>query len=274
MRATKKTISWRNVDILGSAGQGKTSRSHAFLVGTVLMLALTAASGWGAEVPPPCPSSPNYTDFSANGNCLTLNGTANLLVSPVLQITSAQAGQAGVRLVHHATGCPKRVHHDFPVPVHKRLESSGRRNRLRHSEFQHLSNTASQEAAAPWRTATPIRASIRAQGLGFPKAWQSNSTLTKTVGIPRLKRVSVTWQFRAASRGPIRHTMASYAGETQVRIRLWASRSWSPTWRTARCTMSPSPTCLRVPRARPQRLPTFKSFWMASACILTVSTST
>lgn len=98
MRVTEKMISSRNVEIRGSAGQGKTSRSYAVLLGMVLVFALAAASGW-AQVPPPCPASPNFTpDFSANGSCLALNGTA--LVGSngnnvALQITSASGNQTG-----------------------------------------------------------------------------------------------------------------------------------------------------------------------------------
>src|SRR3954452_11116847 len=87
--------------------------------------------------------------------------------------------------------------------------------------------SVSQEAAAPWLMATAIRALIRTQRgqLGFPIAWRSSSILTKTVGILRLTGMSVMWPFRAAARDAIRHTMASYAGETQVQTRLWGARS-------------------------------------------------
>jgi uncharacterized repeat protein (TIGR01451 family) len=97
MRATENMISCRNVDIRGNAAQAKTSRSHAALFGTVLMFALTAASGWAQGQA--CPASPNFTpDFSANATCLALNGTA--LVGSngnnvALQITSSNINQTG-----------------------------------------------------------------------------------------------------------------------------------------------------------------------------------
>ena len=95
MRATENTTSWRNVDMRVSAGQGKTRRPHSVLLGMVLVFALTAASGWAAEVPA-CPASPNFPDFSGNKTCLALNGNASFpLESTVLQITPAVAGQAG-----------------------------------------------------------------------------------------------------------------------------------------------------------------------------------
>src|SRR5437763_2608998 len=100
MRATERMISSRNVDTRGSAGQGKTSRSRAALLGMVLMFALTAASGWAQGQA--CPASPNFTpDFSANGSCLALNGIPLLPTfvpngnSVALQITSSDSSQTG-----------------------------------------------------------------------------------------------------------------------------------------------------------------------------------
>ncbi len=101
MRATEKMISWRNVVTRGSAVQAKASRFQAILLGVVLMLVSAAASGWAAEVPPPCPASPNFTpDFSANGSCLALNGNALPMFvangnNVALQITSSSGNQTG-----------------------------------------------------------------------------------------------------------------------------------------------------------------------------------
>lgn len=63
---------------------------------TVLFLVLGAAKpGWAQN---PCPPSPSYSpDFSANQNCLALNGTSTIVSdgSTDLQITNSTSGQTG-----------------------------------------------------------------------------------------------------------------------------------------------------------------------------------
>ncbi len=66
---------------------------------TIAILATAMGVGdttaWAQEVP--CPASPNYPDFSANGSCLKTNGTAMLVLgeSNVLRITSSAGNQTG-----------------------------------------------------------------------------------------------------------------------------------------------------------------------------------
>ena len=74
---------------------GERRKAFKRLGFTAILFVIALGSAAAQTLPPPCPSSPNYTDFSSNRNCLALNGSASLLVSPVLQITSNEQSQSG-----------------------------------------------------------------------------------------------------------------------------------------------------------------------------------
>src|SRR3954454_14771237 len=77
---------------------------------TAILLVIALGSATLATAQSPCPSSPNYTNFSSNRNCLALNGNANFpLESTVLQITPGTTGQAGSAWY----GTPQAVQNGF-----------------------------------------------------------------------------------------------------------------------------------------------------------------
>src|SRR4051794_11735586 len=74
-------------------GERRDAFKKLGLAAILLVIALGRATLAAAET---CPSSPNYTDFSSNRDCLALNGNASLPPeSTLLQITPGTPDQAG-----------------------------------------------------------------------------------------------------------------------------------------------------------------------------------
>ena len=192
---------------------GERRKAFKRLGFTAILFVIALGSAAAQTLPPPCPSSPNYTDFSSNRNCLALNGSANSPSVPCfrsLRTNRVSPGPPG-------TALRRLSKMGLPPPS----SSSSQTRRLLQQTESPLSfripvrqQSVPQEAAAPWLMATAIRALIRARGLGFPTAWRSSSILFEMVGI----QMSAMWPFRAAARDPIRHTITVVLGRIRCKL--------------------------------------------------------
>ena len=137
-------------------------------------------------------------------------------------------GQTGSAWYSHSAGCSKWIHHDFPIPVHKRDDSSGRRNRLRDSELrapQRSGATGGNGGALAYGDADSQLQSEPGK-LGFPHSLAIEFDTFQNGWDPSAVNPSVSHvAIQSCGTGPnTSHHFQLCAGESQVRTRLWVPR--------------------------------------------------